>query len=109
MNRARYKMMQDFLHVVLMGLVTGVMFSMAVTGVVFLLSGPVAAQEEAPILGDPDEARQGSLLFQSEEGYVRAPTLKTDVFMRVTGMLARVKVNQRFHNPSALLRHGSPR
>ena len=108
MNRARYKMMQDFLHVVLMGLVTGVMFSMAVTGVVFLLSGPAAA-EEAPILGDPGEARQGSLLFKSEEGCVRAPTLKTDVFMRVTGMLARVKVNQRFHNPSALLRHGSPR
>jgi hypothetical protein len=43
MNRARYRMMQDFLHVVLMGLVTGVVFSMAVTGVVFLLSGPTAA------------------------------------------------------------------
>jgi MFS superfamily sulfate permease-like transporter len=39
MNRARYKMMQDFLHVVLMGLVVGVLFSMAVSGVVFLLSG----------------------------------------------------------------------
>jgi hypothetical protein len=39
MNRARYRVVQDFLHVVMMGVVTGVLFSMAVTGVVFLISG----------------------------------------------------------------------
>jgi hypothetical protein len=39
MNRARYRVVQDFLHVVMIGVVTGVLFSMAVTGVVFLISG----------------------------------------------------------------------
>jgi len=107
MNRARYKILQDFLHVVLMGLVTGVVFSMAVTGVVFLLSGSARAepeQEAVPppsTLGSPSEAKQGSLLFKSEAGYLTAPTLRTDVSMRITGMLARVKVKQRFHNPSS--------
>jgi len=35
----RYKVIQDFLHVVMMGVVTGVLFSMAVTGIVFRISG----------------------------------------------------------------------
>jgi hypothetical protein len=39
MNRARYRVVQDFLHVVMVGVVTGVLFSMALTGVVFLISG----------------------------------------------------------------------
>jgi hypothetical protein len=39
MNRARYRVVQEFLHVVMMGVVTGVLFSMAVTGAVFLISG----------------------------------------------------------------------
>ncbi len=39
MSRAGYRVMQDFLQVVLMGVVTGVLFSMAMTGVVFLVSG----------------------------------------------------------------------
>jgi hypothetical protein len=39
MNRERYSVVQDFLHVLMMGVVTGVLFSMAVTGVVFLISG----------------------------------------------------------------------
>ena len=39
MNRARYRVVQEFLHVVMIGVVTGVLFSMAVTGVVFLISG----------------------------------------------------------------------
>ena len=39
MNRVRYRVVQEFLHVVMMGVVTGVLFSMAVTGVVLLISG----------------------------------------------------------------------
>ena len=38
-DRMRYKIVQDFLHVVMLGVVTGVLFSMAVTGIVFLVSG----------------------------------------------------------------------
>lgn len=39
MNRARFRVVQDFLHVVMMGVVTGVLVSMALTGIVFLISG----------------------------------------------------------------------
>jgi hypothetical protein len=52
MNRVRYKMMQDFLHVVLMGLVVGVLFSMAVSGVVFLVSGQ-AGNANHPVQTQP--------------------------------------------------------
>lgn len=41
MSATRIKVFQDIMHVLLMGVVTGVVFSMAVTGIVFLLSGPV--------------------------------------------------------------------
>jgi hypothetical protein len=51
MNRVHYKVLQDFLNVALMGLVVGVIFSMAVTGVVFLLSGKSQPSDEQPILG----------------------------------------------------------
>ena len=39
MNRQRYRLIQNFLQVVLMGVITGVLFSMAVTGLIFLVSG----------------------------------------------------------------------
>jgi len=44
----------------------------------------------------------GSLLLSTEaEGvYLPAPTLDTDVSMRVRGPIARVQVRQRFHNPT---------
>lgn len=100
MIRAHYKVLQDFLNMLLMGVVTGVVFSLALTGAVFLVSGSARAAEEPHVLGSPSEAGQGSLLFKSEQGYVTAPTLKTGVSMRVTGLLARVKVSQRFQNPS---------
>jgi len=38
-NLTRYKIFRDIMQVVLTGVVAGVLFSMAVTGVVFLLSG----------------------------------------------------------------------
>jgi len=63
MNRARYKMMQDFLHVVLMGLVVGVLFSMAVTGVVFLVSGQQPGNADRPVQTQPGsrtEAKPGA-------------------------------------------------
>jgi hypothetical protein len=64
MSRMRYRMLQDFLHVVLMGLAAGVIFSMAVTGVVFLLSGKARVADEPPALGSPYETNQNSLLLE---------------------------------------------
>ena len=43
MNRARYRVVQDVLQVVMIGVVTGVLFSMALTGLVFLVSAHPAA------------------------------------------------------------------
>ncbi|MBX4948192.1 marine proteobacterial sortase target protein [Rhizobium binae] len=50
----------------------------------------------------PNDVNSGSLLFPSKEPgfYVEAPRLKTDVAIDVSGPLARVKVTQRFQNPS---------
>jgi hypothetical protein len=47
MNVNRYKMFQDALHVILTAVAAGVLFSMAVTGVVFLLSGPTPGRDAA--------------------------------------------------------------
>jgi len=50
----------------------------------------------------PNDMNSGALLFPSKElGYfVEAPRLKTDVQIDVSGPIARVKVTQRFQNPS---------
>ena len=45
---------------------------------------------------------QGSLLFKTNEAgrYIRAPILKTDVHIAVTGIIARTTLRQEFMNPS---------
>ena len=50
----------------------------------------------------PNDVNSGSLLFPAKEPgfFVEAPRLKTDVQMDVSGPVARVKVTQRFQNPS---------
>ena len=56
-----------------------------------------------------DESRQGSLMFaqQGEQGvYALAPVVKTDVSMDIAGMLAHVKVEQQFSNPTAEWQEG---
>ena len=60
MNRVHYRVLQDFLNVALMGLVAGVVFSMAVTGVVFLLSGKGQGGDDSPALSKPVESKQVS-------------------------------------------------
>jgi hypothetical protein len=69
MNRVHYKVLQDFLNVALMGLVVGVIFSMAVTGVVFLLSGKGQAGDEQPLLSKPAEPKQISQISDADRRY----------------------------------------
>jgi len=49
----------------------------------------------------PQDATQGSLWLRDDSGaaYQPVPTLKTDVDMDITGLLARVHVRQTFNNP----------
>ncbi|MCJ8274433.1 MAG: hypothetical protein MJK04_34180 [Psychrosphaera sp.] len=48
------------------------------------------------------DGQQGRLVFSTDSDgeYQLAPTLKTEVAMTITGMIARVKVTQHFTNPS---------
>jgi hypothetical protein len=66
MNRVHYRIVQDFLNVALMGLVVGVIFSIAVTGVVFLLSGKARTDEDPPTLSRPSEPKQVTLLLEPD-------------------------------------------
>lgn len=52
------------------------------------------------VLSDLAQVTSGSLLYQTEEGggYQMAPTLKSDVKINVTGMIARATVRQSFKN-----------
>ena len=75
MNRVHYKVLQDFLNVALMGLVVGVIFSMAVTGVVFLLSGKSQPGDEQPILGKPAEPKQVSQISGTDRRYRAISTI----------------------------------
>ncbi|MEO8628958.1 MAG: hypothetical protein ABI612_12760 [Betaproteobacteria bacterium] len=52
MSRVSYAMVQDFLQVVLMGLVVGVVFSMAITGIVYLLSARADVPDEPGLKAD---------------------------------------------------------
>ena len=74
---------------------------------VMVASQPVQAAEFRQVR--LDESRQGSLLLaqQGEKGvYASAPVVKTDVSMDIAGMLAHVKVEQQFTNPTAQWQEG---
>ena len=48
----------------------------------------------------PGDAKTGTLLFRAGDGtYAPAPKVETDVTIHVTGMVARTRVSQTFHNP----------
>ncbi len=56
-------------------------------------------------LGQPvklEGVQHGSLLFRTSQpgAFLPAPSLETDVSLEVTGLIARARVRQRFHNPT---------
>ena len=46
----------------------------------------------------PNEAQAGSLLWKMEQGYATATALNTKVDMKISGLVARVSVQQEFRN-----------
>ncbi|MBX5103669.1 marine proteobacterial sortase target protein [Rhizobium lentis] len=60
------------------------------------------ASSQLAALVRPNDVNSGSLLFPSKEPgfFVEAPRVKSDVAVGVSGPIARVKVTQRFRNPS---------
>lgn len=99
----------------LASLLAGVVTSLLLGLLVFILIGQVEAAERIgssdavlvgrdPVDRDPvrlDQVKRGSLLLASGGVARQAPMLKTDVAMQVSGMLARVAVSQRFRNPGS--------
>ncbi len=95
---------EAFLALVLC-LAVGAAGSLVLALLVMLLSAPAqAAAAESRALGpamEKGEVTRGTLLLRGEDRrYHPAPTVETDVRMSITGMVARVHVSQRFHNPS---------
>jgi len=89
-------------------LIAFVAFAASVLVTSGLVTAAYAADESWPKARElaglikPNDVNSGSLLFPAKEPgfFVEAPRLKTDVEMDVTGPIARVKVTQRFQNPS---------
>ena len=76
-----------------------------VTSAVLVIMGIVFAANARADSADagwrPKDITQGSLFLRTGDGAQPAPLLHTDVQMQVAGLVARVRVRQRFNNPGA--------
>lgn len=93
---------RDALAAVALSVLAGVVTSVALAGMIVLLLTLRSAQaaELGPAMS-PGAAREGTLLLRTPAGELRAaPAVSTDVAMKVTGLVARVRVAQAFTNPT---------
>lgn len=86
-------------RLVLEGFGAGILVSLVLALAVFIVTSPaIAATSSTP---------PGALYLKAQDGSREAtPLVFTDVAMRVTGMIARVTVTQRFVNPTDQWREG---
>ncbi len=84
----------DFVELVAKALLSGIGVGVAMGLAILLLS---TGAEAAGV----NDAKTGTLLFQTSRGSVAAPKVSTEVAVEVTGMIARTRVTQVFHNPGA--------
>jgi len=67
----------------------------------FLSFEPVwSADNPQAMLAKPDDARSGSLLVKTDDGYAEAVRLGTDIDLTVSGPTIRARVTQVFRNPT---------
>ena len=101
MKHVAWNIVSDFMRTVLASMMVGLICSgTAMLFVLFLAHHANADESPLQKLDRLGDAKQGRLVFKSKDGMLAAPTLKTDVHMRITGMIARVKVEQHFKNPT---------
>jgi Ca-activated chloride channel family protein len=76
---------------ILSGIAASVLLALAALGLA------TAAQAQAK----PNDAKTGTLLFRTgaEGAFAPAPKVETEVVIHVTGIVARTRVTQTFHNP----------
>jgi Ca-activated chloride channel family protein len=82
--------------------------SIFVSLILALAASAAGAAVAAGAGGRPSRVTEGTLFWRSAEQItpVPAPTLKTDVEITVTGIVARASVRQEFTNPSAVWAEG---
>ena len=101
MKHVGLNIVSDFMRTVFASMLVGLVCSgTAMLFVLFLAHHANADEMPLQKLERLGDAKQGRLVFKSKDGMLAAPTLKTDVHMRITGMIARVKVEQHFKNPT---------
>jgi Ca-activated chloride channel family protein len=90
----------DFLPLIIKAVVAGVG---AATTAAIVVVALVAATEAAAAPVTLNEARTGTLMLRTAEPgrFVEAPRVETEVAIRVTGVIARTRLTQVFHNPGA--------
>jgi Ca-activated chloride channel homolog len=85
---------RDFIELVAKALLSGIGVGVAMGLAILALS---SAAQAAGI----NDAKTGTLLLRSAEGYAAAPKMSTEVAVEITGIIARTRVTQVFHNPGA--------
>ena len=95
------------------GIISGIVIASLLGLVVILFAGDVHAEiqdinsESKELrISNPAEVNRGSLLFKDQDYFTQAPTLKTDVTIDITGMIARATVKQHFKNPDTDWKEG---
>ncbi|MBV8917913.1 VIT domain-containing protein, partial [Bradyrhizobium sp.] len=97
----RHPVLSTFLNVLLFLLVQGVAVMLVGFTALFLGFEPAwSAEVQQPHLIKPGEARSGSLLFKTDDGYVDAVRLGIDVDLTVSGPTVRARITQIFRNPT---------
>lgn len=93
MGGTRFRgVLRDFIELVAKAVLSGIGVGVAMGLAILVLSS--AAQ--AAGIGD---AKTGTLLLRGAEGFSPAPKVSTEVAVEVTGIIARTRVAQVFHNP----------
>ena len=106
-NHKPVSILTSTFHCIAASMIAGALAACALVAVVLLLSYPAsaytndgdAAVQDMQLVDNPAEVQQGTLLFRNESDFSMAPTLKTDVEITITGMIARATVKQHFQNP----------
>ena len=101
------------LQCILIGTISGFFISFVLSLVVMLFAGLAQAEVTDNLeqpgelnIKNPGDVNRGTLLFKNNQGYTQAPILKTDVQIRITGMIARAIVIQDFENPGSEWQEG---
>ena len=101
-----WEITRDFVETVAFAAVAGALASLALAAIALLLSAHAEAAEQGG--AQARDARSGTLILRTKGGGdgSPAPLVATDVSMQVTGLIARVKVSQRFSNTAAEWQEG---